>query len=532
MRSKGSKIFELDESTSTRRSLTLLSNPVTPARRTIRSPLQYDAPAFPSDELFAYIPRHAIDGIDLPQCVLNNGVSCMHRAPYLLERSARCLRATFITSIAGMWPAQDYSVFKLIMNKGRVFRYECNCSLLYGVDVINGALVATERNMFFLEGAAIRDASLFCVHARTHLVSQRSYMQSMQSGQFGQCLTYKGHFLLVWPVSELIAVTGHRWIQKPTALTVNFALGYSFVLNFSTQDYPRERSFLLRGLNAFFFSAPPPTLTLTPVSASRILLKSVRVITGLWVNGSINNFMYLSIVNRLGERCFADLTQFPVFPWVMSDYSSESLSLANVPLRDLAKPMGQIGEKRAERFEAIYRDSDPHFYYGTHYMHFGVVLYFLFRIDPFPIFFFILHRGYDHPNRLFLKIQEAWNTGAFQSPSDVKELIPQCYKVPEFLENAACLPLTQNHEGHDLNEVVLPPWAVNRRHFIGQCLEVLESRRGSQSLNGWIDLIFGVNSRGSGAAKSKNLFPMACYPESAQDIDHLDEIEKGRYGTP
>ena len=43
-----------------------------------------------------------------------------------------------------------------------------------------------------------------------------------------------------------------------------------------------------------------------------------------WMNGLLSNFEYIMFLNTLANRSFNDLSQYPVFPWVVSDYSSES----------------------------------------------------------------------------------------------------------------------------------------------------------------------------------------------------------------
>lgn len=60
-----------------------------------------------------------------------------------------------------------------------------------------------------------------------------------------------------------------------------------------------------------------------------------------WQNGEISNFQYLMHLNTLAGRGYSDLTQYPVFPWVLADYESEILDLSNSKtFRKLDKPMG------------------------------------------------------------------------------------------------------------------------------------------------------------------------------------------------
>jgi hypothetical protein len=56
-------------------------------------------------------------------------------------------------------------------------------------------------------------------------------------------------------------------------------------------------------------------------------------------------------INAAAGRSFQDLTQYPVFPWVIADYTSDVLDLNNPEtFRDLSKPMGALGAKRAKQF--------------------------------------------------------------------------------------------------------------------------------------------------------------------------------------
>jgi len=56
-------------------------------------------------------------------------------------------------------------------------------------------------------------------------------------------------------------------------------------------------------------------------------------------------------LNTLAGRSYNDLTQYPVFPWVIADWESEDLDLLNpMVYRDLTKPMGAINPARETEF--------------------------------------------------------------------------------------------------------------------------------------------------------------------------------------
>ena len=50
-------------------------------------------------------------------------------------------------------------------------------------------------------------------------------------------------------------------------------------------------------------------------------------VTQKWINGEISNFEYLIHINNFAGRTFHDINQYPVFPWVLSNYSSHKLDL-------------------------------------------------------------------------------------------------------------------------------------------------------------------------------------------------------------
>ena len=44
-----------------------------------------------------------------------------------------------------------------------------------------------------------------------------------------------------------------------------------------------------------------------------------------WQRGHLSNYQYLLHLNNLADRSCNDLSQYPVFPWIISDYCSAEL---------------------------------------------------------------------------------------------------------------------------------------------------------------------------------------------------------------
>lgn len=54
---------------------------------------------------------------------------------------------------------------------------------------------------------------------------------------------------------------------------------------------------------------------------------NISALTQLWGSGQISNFEYLTHLNKHAGRSFNDLMQYPVFPFILRDYISETLDL-------------------------------------------------------------------------------------------------------------------------------------------------------------------------------------------------------------
>lgn len=222
--------------------------------------------------------------------------------------------------------------------------------------------------------------------------------------------------------------------------------------------------------------------------------ESLMHYTELWVNGGISNYDYLMKLNYHSYRSRSDLTQYPVFPWVIKDYESSALDLSNPEtFRDFSKPMGAINETRLEEYKRRYNEipEGERYLYGTHYSAPGYVIGYLFRLNPR---WMIKFQGgsFDNPNRLFKGISleyESWIT----NPGNVKELIPEFFEPEweEFLINAKALDLGIRTNGERVDDVILPKWADSPREFLEKQRSALESDYVSERLHLWIDLIFG-----------------------------------------
>jgi hypothetical protein len=148
-----------------------------------------------------------------------------------------------------------------------------------------------------------------------------------------------------------------------------------------------------------------------PGAANRRLWRDaeLQTLTAKWQKKELSNFEYLMCLNILADRSFNDLTQYPVMPWVISDYTSLTLNLKDPnTYRDLTKPVGALDQARLEAYRKRFIDMpEPKFYYGTHYSTPGYVLHYLVRDAPELMLH--LQRGkFDAPDRTFWSVTSSY----------------------------------------------------------------------------------------------------------------------------
>ena len=191
---------------------------------------------------------------------------------------------------------------------------------------------------------------------------------------------------------------------------------------------------------------------------------------------------------------------------------------------------GAQTEPRLSQFKKRFNDwDDPHgdtppYHYGTHYSSAMIVSSYLVRLEPFTQHFLHLQGGhFDLADRMFHSIEEAYNSASKNNMADVRELIPEFFYLPDFLENQNRFDMGNKQNGEALDDVLLPPWAKgNANEFIRIHRAALESDYVSQHLHEWIDLIFGNKQQGSAAVDAINVFHHLFY-EGNVDIFSIED---------
>uniref|UniRef100_A0A673HL47 Neurobeachin n=1 Tax=Sinocyclocheilus rhinocerous TaxID=307959 RepID=A0A673HL47_9TELE len=328
-----------------------------------------------------------------------------------------------------------------------------------------------------------------------------------------------------WQFTEIRAVFSRRYLLQNTALEVFMANRTAVMFNFPDAATVKKVVHCLPRVGVGTNFGLPQTRRISLASPKQLYKASN--LTQRWQRREISNFEYLMFLNTISGRTFNDLNQYPVFPWVITNYDSEDLDLT-LPsnYRDLSKPIGALNPKRAaffsERFESWEDEQVPKFHYGTHYSTSSFTQMWLLRIEPFTTFFLNFQGGkFDHADRTFSSVSRAWRN-CQRDTSDVKELIPEFYYLPEMFVNSNNYNLGVMDDGTVVSDVELPLWAKSPEEFVRINRLALESEFVSCQLHQWIDLIFGYKQQGPEAVRALNVFYYLTY-EGAVNLSSISD---------
>ncbi|XP_059080572.1 neurobeachin-like isoform X3 [Tigriopus californicus] len=332
-----------------------------------------------------------------------------------------------------------------------------------------------------------------------------------------QVLQYSDHLHGKWYFSEIRAIFSRRYLLQNTAIEIFLASRTSIMFAFQDQATVKKVVKVLPRVGVGIKYGIPQNRRASLMSARQLFQASNM--TQKWQRREISNFEYLMFLNTIAGRTYNDLNQYPIFPWVLTNYEDTEIDLSSPNnYRDLSKPVGALNQSRREYFEERYNtwdnDQIPPFHYGTHFSTSAFVLNYLLRLEPFTTMVLALQNGkFDYPNRLFSSVKRAWDN-CQRDTSDVKELIPEFFCLPEMFVNMNGYKLGRLEEGEGVDDVELPPWAATPHEFVRINRQALESEFVSCQIHQWIDLIFGYKQRGPEAIRATNVFYYLTYEGS------------------
>lgn len=371
-------------------------------------------------------------------------------------------------------------------------------------------------NQFQLNRAATNSNSEQLISQRQHLKDSTLFSVKYPQHQQNRHCSYASTIVEDLWFDEIVEIWDRRYQLQDVGLEIFLTNNMTYLMSFpSYRDREDFKQHLMREQHKM-------------INLQRFNLNtSLNRLTQLWRDGKLTNFDYLTCLNKLAGRSFNDLMQYPVFPFILSNYTSETLDLnASENFRKLKKPMAIQNDDRENNFIDNYQFSQASsllvgpcgltkpYHYSNHYSNSATVLHFLVRLPPFTqMLIQYQDNNFDQPDRTFHSIANTWQLITRDSNTDFKELIPEFFFLPEMLINIERLELGRKQNNELVDDVKLPAWCPNSdaRLFTLIHRQALESPYVSENLHHWIDLIFGFKQTGKPAVEAINVFHPATY---------------------
>ncbi|OHS97896.1 hypothetical protein TRFO_35805 [Tritrichomonas foetus] len=274
--------------------------------------------------------------------------------------------------------------------------------------------------------------------------------------------------------NDIYVLIKRKTFQLPNAMEIFTFTGKSLFLVFDLENKENTNKDNIDQILSQMVTVCQLTQRTIVIKDLNTLKDQIQLKLNMWKQAKCTNFEYLSSLNLFSGRSFNDVSQYPIFPWIIKDYSCNKLCFDNESIfRDLSKPIGVQNEENVKKLKIRYENQNENerCLFSSGPMPPASVSFYLKKMEPFNEMFIenteIQSQSFTDIGEYF---QQVVNEGKYFS-----ELVPEFFFQPEFLTK----------------EIHLPKWAKNNIDFIYLQRKALESNYVSAHLNEWIDLIFG-----------------------------------------
>ena len=230
-------------------------------------------------------------------------------------------------------------------------------------------------------------------------------------------------------------------------------------------------------------------------------------------------FDIILLINLISNRSFIDLNQYPVFP-IIFFYDKKNNELD----RDLKNHIGfqdisQESRLRKESLIELYKENSLYVkdednildkeivhFFNIHYSNIVYTSNYMIRIFPYSFLAIELQGdGFDDPNRLFFSIEDAFYNILSQK-SDLRELIPEFYYLPEMFMNINSINFHKRSTGEPVDFVIMPKLSnenintinneIQRKDYFTFVYELkIKLEKNKKDIGFWLNIIFGTEQR-------------------------------------
>ena len=397
---------------------------------------------------------------------------------------------------------------------------------------------------------------------------------------FGSFYKKNNIYYLNIKISNILFVYKRFYIFKDNALEFFTKENKSYFFEFNNLDFNSQKT--MTKIRDLFFNYITKTSNSNKYERyfysgkSKGLYNNIDSLLESVKRKNISRFEFLMRINLLSNRSYKDINQYPIFPWIISNYSlmKEDNEIKNLKdllkknnLRPLSQTISSLDENRLNKsimmFDSLksafintYNDLIPFDYskydklksiknykiipsfFIQHYLDSNIVFYFMNKIFPYSTLFFLRNKE-KIEDKLLIDLNNHYINITKKGKNHFNELIPELYYNSEILRNINNFNygnMNLEKEGDStydkiikkynikekeikINNVYLPYWSNNNpEKFICIMREILE--RPEIKIFDWVDLIFGFAQRGPEALKKYNIYSHWTY----EDFINLEDV--------
>ena len=360
-----------------------------------------------------------------------------------------------------------------------------------------------------------------------------TFMKYAISGrtQYNKCLKQKTILIYNEDISEIIQ---RRTLLQNQSIEIFHKNGKSYFFNFFKTDNIKKAYDYLNIINQNLSKNNFPNFIFNTNNNE----EDIKKITRMFHKGKISNYEYILYLNKYATRTYNDLTQYPVFPWIVKEHDKipDIISLLSNKeispndqkyLRDMKYPITvQTEEKREQaKYKFLEEDTSSNFphHLGTHYSTPAYIFYYLMRINPYGTNLIKLQNYHlEDKNRIFNSFSEI--EVILSVGNDNREMIPDFFCYFDFLCNLNCCfyGVKSNKELIDdfklLNKVSLNNYNMTSSYInlLFNNRRILNNHYISKTLSKWVDNIFGKKQfpeKSDEFLESYNIYNKLCYEQ-------------------
>ena len=301
---------------------------------------------------------------------------------------------------------------------------------------------------------------------------------------------------------------------------------------------------------------------------------SINNIIQLFKKGKISNYEYLLYLNKLSTRSFNDLSQYPVFPWIIKNIcklmdEEKILDLKNINneyseklektktqetfedeendkfFRNMKYPISMQSPSKRETEMMKFKEDSQYakypYHLGTHYSTSSYIFYYLMRINPYSQNMIQLQNyRQENPNRMFLSFGDTQKI--LETSTDNRELIPDLFCYIDYFCNLNCSFLGlraedvlvddfniydhfDNTKDKEINNNIISTF-VKYLYVHKKILNDVTMKKG---ISQWVDIIFGKKQfpeKKEEKALSCNIFGKLSYEQCTRLDVKLEKYKK------